>query len=43
MMICLQKFEITNSVIPMSLLRELELLSKVNSKSSLFQPLSPIH
>jgi hypothetical protein len=43
MRIYLPKFRIANSVIPTSLLRKFELLTKANSKSCLFQPLSSIH
>jgi hypothetical protein len=43
MVICLPKFRITNSVIPMSSLRKLELLTKDNFKLDLFQQLSSLH
>jgi hypothetical protein len=42
-MIYLPKFKITNPVIPTSLLRKFELLTKINSKPGLFQPLSSIY
>jgi hypothetical protein len=43
MVICLPQFRITNTVIPTSPLRKLELLTKVNSKLGLFHPLSIIY
>jgi hypothetical protein len=43
MVICLSKFGITNLVIPMSLLRKIELLTKANSKPRFFHSLSSLH